>query len=1434
MENGALYFVGLDVGSAFIHLAVIHPEGKLLHAQSVAHEGRITDTVHSLLHPLDGRIAGLRMNLRGERSLGLGPSADDQTAVVEGTLWLGERASAILHIGAEKFYLILLDADGRYRGSVSNSACASGTGSFLDQQAARLELASTAELAELALRFRGEPPPIATRCAVFAKTDLVHAQQKGYSLEAICAGICRGAARNVAEVISRSCDLPETILLTGGVGRNRKFVQELGQMLRREILVPKDPQLVPAIGLASLALSRRGAWDPEKLEAFLRDAPTSGSDRKYYYPPLENLPYRQQSHGLHWSGVIEDVEVELYREPSPQAEWQAYLGIDIGSTSTKAALVDPDGQPILSLYTRTSGQPIAAVQRLFRVLHRIEAERGLRFQLLACGTTGSGRKLIRKVLEADLAADEITAHARAATQLNPEVDTILEIGGQDSKFTVLRNGRVVFAVMNFVCAAGTGSFLEEQARRLGVSLQEYASLAERVPAPLTSDRCTVFMERDLNYLMSQGYAREELLAAAIHSVRDNYLTKVANVQKIGRVILFQGATGKNAALVKAFEQKLGKPIYVSPYCHVAGAVGVALLLKDKGIRLNPSFRHRIEEIQITTQEEVCSLCANQCKITRIQLDGERIGWGYLCGRQDSDLAPRRAASCLNYVRLQRALFREDSETGRSDSAEEKSLSLRPKLSLRLPVPPIPLVTGGKKSSGGEDLRRLRMGIPSTLYYLDTLPLWRMFFRKLGMTPVSFAPTPTALERGRTLAGAEFCSPITLLHGHAAELAERCEYLFVPVLFRGGPETRNKHYCYYSNYATSLLLNNPKLKLEGKAIAPVLDLEQPASEIARGFWEALPAPLQRRLSLSEVERAWKEANRWFHSRRLELRRTFSEARGKLASFGVVLLGRPYIALDDRLSHRIAERLADQGIPVFYQEMLPLEEAQGSVAADYLRWNHWRYGETILRAAEFVARDDRLFPIYLTAFKCSPDSFLIPYFREIMDRYDKPYLILQVDDHSSAEGFETRLEAALESFRNYRRTERRAEPIRIHTSSWPRRRTYLFPNYDPYSTELIAAAFRFRGLEAIPLEETEDTVQASVRYNDGQCLPFSAMFQAIQHTLRKYNLDPARTGFFLNAICDLSCNLPQYPVLTKQMLEKLGGGLEKLEVLATGTTFQGMPLPLLVDIYCGYLLGGLLQKLVCKVRPRALHPEDCDETLARSLRRLREAFETGASKELAFEEVVEWFSQIPTDAAKKRLPRVAIIGDLYVRDNHVLNQNLIRQLEEMGAEALTTPYSFLIRLLAIKHFRGLAASRKYANLAIDKSLLSAFTYYDRKFTRISFPVLEEPLPRYDSSLLSHLERYHLDYRHPGETSQNLMKIFHLLEQYPDIRLFVHVNPVFCCPALVSEAIFKKVEADIGIPIVSITYDGTRGDQNQILRPYLHFLHQERNSSAEDRAA
>ncbi|MCP3900062.1 MAG: CoA activase, partial [Desulfobacteraceae bacterium] len=295
-------------------------------------------------------------------------------------------------------------------------------------------------------------------------------------------------------------------------------------------------------------------------------------------------------------------------------------------------IMTEDQEVVAGFYTRTASKPVDAILSILKAQDHVIKKYNLDIDIIGCGTTGSGRKLASKIIGADILPDEITAHAKAAVKLNPDVDTIIEIGGQDAKFTTLKHGNVTSSTMNAICAAGTGSFIEEQANKLGCPIVDYSKRTESVKSPLSSDRCTVFMERDMNHFLTLGYDTDQVLASALHSVRDNYLTKVASEGEIGNTILFQGATAKNKALVAAFEQKLNKQIHVSKYCHLTGALGICLLLFEQKIK-SDSFRgFELYKTNIPISQETCQLCTNHCKITVAKVNKQIEAFGFLCGR----------------------------------------------------------------------------------------------------------------------------------------------------------------------------------------------------------------------------------------------------------------------------------------------------------------------------------------------------------------------------------------------------------------------------------------------------------------------------------------------------------------------------------------------------------------------------------------------------------------------------------------------------------------------------------------------------------------------------------------------------------------------------------------------------------------------------------
>jgi predicted CoA-substrate-specific enzyme activase len=1436
---------GIDIGSITIAAVLLDNSGQVLFSDYQFHHGKVHARLEDMVRkfPMPNLATIGVVAEKGREFFKAGVEVNGQVAIIEGVKHSIPNPGSIIMIGGETFGLILFNREGRYGKYICNSACAAGTGSFLDQQAFRLGLSGSAELSQLAQHYLGQPPKIATRCSVFAKTDLVHMQQQGYGLPAIAAGLCHGVAQNICHTLFHGIKMLEPIVVVGGVSKNMKVVQYLEEEAHQSLILPSGSEFMGAVGAALIA-SRQSTPSAQPAPAAVSSlTDRTAISKSYHYAPLSEVKTPMPDFSAWRSYVQHEVEVDIYQALSGDAAMDCYLGIDIGSTSTKATLMNRRRELMVGLYTRTAGQPIAALQKITRTLADLENRFAVRFSLLGTGTTGSGRKFIQKVARTEYVIDEITAHARAAYHLSPEIDTIIEIGGQDAKFTVMHNGHVTFSVMNYVCAAGTGSFIEEQAGRFGITLQQYAILAESHAAPLINDRCTVFMQRDLNHLLSMDYSREELLAAALHSVRDNYLSKVAHLNKIGNHVAFQGATARNHALVKAFEQQLKKPIYVSKFCHLTGALGVCLKMADVSLSAKSGFRKGLHEEQIAEGEYICSYCNNHCKIKTIKIDGERLGWGYLCGRDEKEPTYRKKEqSRFNLLQNHRKVFdvSQDAASARMPARANffhefkqggiQSVVRHPELSLarlrnRIQFNLLELrrelfssgILPRQKTTARTHL--IKIGLPAALTMLEYLPLWELFFKRLGFTVLVSSTRTRHITAGRGISGADYCAPITDYHGHIKHLASKVDFIFYPQLFENSLEEEHKAYCYYSHYAVPLVQNIPGLDFSRKIIAPVLDLDDNINETIRTVYLHLPDKLKKETPFSRVEDAMFLAWDWFQERKADLQHLFRDQLGAANDIGIVLLGRPYLILNHALNKGIPDKLSDMGIQSFFMDMVPADDEKLNAALDFIRLNHWHYGNRIIKTAETVAQTPGLFPVYVTTFRCAPDSFVIEYFKDVMDYYKKPYLILQLDDHQSVEGYETRLEAAVETFRNFRGGEKRKHRPALKFKKSFEDKTYLLPGHDLLSARLIQATLTHAGIKALITEQTSDTIQRSLQINQGQCLPVSILTQGIKQTIQKHGLRPEKVAFFCNSEAKLSCNLPQYPVMIKQTLARMGQSLEKVDILVTRFLPTDLPLDLVYGIYMSYALAGLLQKIVHKIRPLELTAGTTLRCYHAASDKLFNCFAAGGSKEENFKIVISDFLKIKRE--NRSLPQVGIVGDLYVRDNDTFNQHLISHIEKAGAEAVTVPFIDTLNLLAAVHFHNQKQSGRYIDLLRDKVTYNMLGVFNRKFNVMAGPVLSERFKGLDDDAQDYLQKHSFTFKHGGETTENLLKVYYLREKYPEMKLIVNVNPIFCCPGLVSEAIYKQVEKEIGIPIISITYDGTRTDKNKILNPYLYFM-------------
>jgi predicted CoA-substrate-specific enzyme activase len=980
--------------------------------------------------------------------------------------------------------------------------------------------------------------------------------------------------------------------------------------------------------------------------------------------------------------------------------------------------------------------------------------------------------------------DEITAHARAASKLNPEVDTIIEIGGQDSKFTTMKDGMVTFCAMNNVCAAGTGSFIEEQAQKLGCTLSDYSQRAEKMKSPVSSDRCTVFMERDINQHLGEGYLVDEILASALHSVRDNYLSKVANEANIGAKIFFQGATAKNKALVAAFENKLKKPIHVSKYCHLTGALGGALIL---GNILKSKFRGiSLYKEEIPIESETCQICHNNCKIKKVLVQDEIVAFGFLCGR-DYDTQ--------KFV---------DNKKGGFDLVKEYKQTFK---------------VNNKPRKYRSDIT---IGIPYGLYLSEEHVLWTHFFNRLGIKTISSEGVKDATKIGKKVAKTEFCTPIPTFYGHVKYLSQKADYLFLPVYLDSREKEKDvfRQYCYYTQFASSLVASSKGINIQDRSIMPVIypNVFLTKVELYKAFKPVL------NLDYWSIVSAYDAALEFYGENRSKISNIYQREKDQGDDINVVILGRPYVVLDNNMNKGIPGIFTHLNTKVFYHDMLADAKEDFKEIEPLLKAFHWNYTAKILASALILAKTKGLYPVYISSFKCAPDSFALEYFKRIMDGYQKPYLILDLDEHGSNVGYETRIEAAVRAFRNHFAQQEKPIIVKDYLSVNPDteraigNKTLLFPSWDNMTVKLVETVLLKERIDARMVPVTEHAIQLGLKSNKGQCLPVNIIYQSVVDYVRENNLNPSNTTVW-TIDSHLACNIRLYPYLIKSMFESYGKGLENISLYAGSLSLFDISIKAGIEVYFAYMFGGMLKKMGCKIRPYEKEKGSVDEVIKQSESIFYNAFLGNTSLEKAVIKVVDMFKSIRIEKTNK--PKIAIFGDLYVRDNDIMNQQLIKCIEKAGGEVITTPLSDFAKMVTNKYVRRWLMNGHFKEAITSKGVMMLAGSVETNYYKYFNEILQESTAKYTVDLKYIMETFHVISEHAGESVDNLIKIFSLLEQYSDISLFVQTSPAFCCAGLITEAMASHIESVTGVPIVSLTYDGTGKNQNDKLIPYIKLL-------------
>jgi predicted CoA-substrate-specific enzyme activase len=1063
---------------------------------------------------------------------------------------------------------------------------------------------------------------------------------------------------------------------------------------------------------------------------------------------------------------------------------EAYLGVDVGSVSTNVVVIDRNMRVLSKRYLPTAGRPIEAVKQ---GLAEVGAEIGSKVKIAGAGTTGSGRYLTGDMIGADVVRNEITAQATAAASIDPLVDTIFEIGGQDSKFISLRDGAVVDFEMNKACAAGTGSFLEEQAERLGIRIkQEFEDRALCADSPCRfGERCTVFMESDLVHSMNTGAGVEELTAGLAYSIVYNYLNKVVAGKRVGDRIFFQGGVAANKAVVSAFEIVTGKSITVPPHHEVTGAIGAAILAmhESAGRSTFKGFDLSKRSYTITTFE--CAECANRCDIRKVIFDGEKsLFYGSRCEKYDVKKKTCGAGSLPD-------LF-----------AEHQQL----------------LQSSADVRAAGD--RAPTIGIPRMLYVNDFLPFWQTFFSELGYRVVLSERTNRPLiNRALEATVAETCFPAKVGLGHLLDLIDmKVDFLFLPSFIRfpvAHEEAKNTQACPYAQAFPYIA--KASIRFGGvKTIEPILFL-QDDRQFGKSMQSLGKALRKSRTAVARAQRLGWQAQEKFY-RAVEQRGKEVLASLKPGARALVLIGRNYNTCDAGVNMNLPSKIRDLGVQAIPMDFLPLHQADLSGQEGM----YWRSGQKIVAAARVMKEYPSLHPVYITNFGCGPDSFITHFFRHEMN--GRPLLQLEIDEHSADAGAITRIEAFLDSLQNAK-AERGSLSVKNRTrsnGSLESKKVYLPPMTD--HAHALAAAFRACGVEAEVLPESdEETVRIGREHSSGrECYPLALTVGDMIKATRRPGFDPAKSVFFMPTGKG-PCRFGQYNRYHRQVLDKLG--LERVEIMAPmqdeslHDDVRQLDKNFVLMSWRGVFAVDMLQKALWETRPYEKQKGQTNRVYRAALDALTTAIAGRGDLFPVLSDAYRDFMAI--EIAERTKPVIGIVGEIYIRSNRFSNENVVSQIEMLGGEAWVAPISEWLLYVNATAKASALMNRSWKDLL--KAYLTAHVQHkDERRLLSSFNGSLRSLhePKIKQTLRTALPYIHHSFE--GEAVLSVGKAIDYISR--GASGIVNVMPFTCMPGTIATAILKRVREDNqNIPLLNIAYEG-QGD-SQTLTRLEAFMHQAR---------
>ena len=1397
--------VGLDVGSTTIKMVVLDENFNIINTLYKRHFSNVKDAVCQVLEQLahDYNKDEFKIAITGSGALDIAnklqlPFIQEVVACKRAIEKYIPQTNVVVELGGEDAKIIYFGTAIEQR---MNGTCAGGTGAFLDQMASLLHTDASG-LNELAKNYH-TIYPIASRCGVFAKTDVQPLLNEGAAKEDIAASILQAVVNQTISGLACGRPIRGNVAFLGGplnyLSELRKRFAETLNLAESQVIVPQDAHLFVALGASCEAIACKPITVlelKEKVEVLKHSSLINTDSLK----PLFNTEQE------YCDFIQRHAKSKMEKKPIEDFAGDCFLGIDAGSTTSKLVLIDEDGNLLYSAYKSNEGTPLLSVMNMLKELYaKLPAGVKVKFS----GVTGYGEKLIQAALNVDVNEIETIAHLVAAQHFEPNVTSIVDIGGQDMKYIKLKNNDIETIMLNEACSSGCGSFLETFAKSLNLSAEQFANeaLKSKAPADLGS-RCTVFMNSKIKQAQKEGYSVADISAGLSYSVVKNALQKVMKIrdpQKLGKHVVVQGGTFNNNAVLRAFELTIDQNVIRPDIAGLMGAYGMALIacekyqsVKDELFESKIANLAQLNSLPIEQTNIRCNKCENCCCLTVSKF-----------GNKNSYISGNRC------------------EKGAGITQKENTLPNLVKYKYQRIFDYTPL----KK----EEAKRGVIGIPRVLNMYEDYPFWFTFFTTLGFSVVISEHTNRkTYEKGiESMPSESVCFPAKLAHGHIISLVQKgVKTIFYPCITYSRKEFKDANNNYNCPIVTSypeVIKNNvEELKLKDiKFINPFLTFEP--QKLLQRILELEEFKCYK-LTRQEVKRAIAAAEAEYQKCKEDIYAKGQQALKYMQDHnlnGIVLAGRPY-HVDPEINHGLDNLITSLGFCVLTEDSV----AKYAKLARPLRVvDQWQFHSRLYAAADFVGRNSNLELVQINSFGCGLDAITTDQVEEILASFNKMYTLIKIDEVNNLGAARIRLRSLAASIKKrlekQKNNQKTIADYRLHRTVFAKdmkkNYTILIPQMAPIHFEFFEPIMQSEGYNVKLLKScTQKTIETGLKYvNNDACYPSIIVVGQFLEALASGEYDPEKTALIITQTGG-GCRATNYIGFIRKALKDAGfaqipvisfnvGGLE------SNPGFK-LSVSLVNKLIKGVVLADVLQKMLYKNRAYELYAGQSERLFKSWLKKAKQLVVTGSIKEVGetIQRIVADFEQIEFNKALNK-PKVGIVGEILIKYHPYGNNFVAELLEKEGAEVILPDLMGFVKFMATDN---IVANNLYTNnkkgAILSELALRVLDFFEK--------ATKKALASSKKSYLKPVEIWNLAKKVKpilsvgNQSGEGWFLTAEMLEYIEnDITNIVCVQPFACLPNhVVGKGVIKTIrETYPKANIVPIDYDPGASQANQINR-------------------